>query len=54
MKKLNEIVNLYERTKFLWIIIFVIILFIALILFNNLKNLYYDKSNSNSNTQNIS
>lgn len=52
MKKLNEIGNLYERTKFLWIIIFVIILFIALILFNNLKILYYDKLNSNSNTQN--
>lgn len=49
MKKLNEIGNINERTKFLWIIIFVIILFIALILFNNLKKLYYDKSNSNSN-----
>lgn len=38
--------------KFLFIIIFIIVLFSTMILFNNLKRLYSDKSDSNINNQN--
>ena len=51
MKKLTQLGNIYENMRFLWIIIFVIILFIALILCNNLKGLYSDNSDSDSNRQ---
>lgn len=49
MKKLIEFNKLYKNTKLLWITLFIIILFISLILYNNLKNLYSSKSDSNTN-----
>ena len=52
MKKITQLGKLYETRIFLGVIIFVIILFISLILCNNLKSLYSGKSDFNSNSQN--
>ena len=51
MKKITQLGKLYETRIFLGVIIFVIILFIALILCSNLKSLYSGKSDSNNNSQ---
>lgn len=51
MKKLNQLRNLYQTMRFFGIIIFLIILFIALILCNNLKSSYFGASDSDSNSE---